>query len=132
MQRRKAEEEAERIRQEEAAALKAAAELSALREARQKRKATLLASLPPETPTTHPNITKLSIRLPSGDRVIRRFNADDLVERLYEFVETRELDPLEGEFLVVGTFPRTVYEDRGKTLREVGLCPSASLVVEEA
>ncbi|KAI8826020.1 thioredoxin-like protein [Fimicolochytrium jonesii] len=130
--RRKAEEEAERTRLEEEAARKEEEEREAFLERRKRRREELLANLPTEPAADAPNITKLSIRLPSGDRVIRRFDADDLVSKLYEFVETRDLEPLEGEFLVVGTFPREVYDDLEKSLKEVGLVPSASLVVEEA
>ncbi|KAJ3142162.1 FAS-associated factor 2 [Geranomyces variabilis] len=87
----------------------------------------------PLSPSSSATIANLSIRLPSGKRVLRRFHASDPLQRVYEFVETRELDPLdaEAEFCLVGMYPRRVYADLERTLAEEGLVPSASLVVEE-
>ncbi|KAJ3171931.1 FAS-associated factor 2 [Geranomyces variabilis] len=87
----------------------------------------------PSSPSSASTIANLSIRLPSGNRVLRRFHASDALQRVYEFVETRELDPLDAEadFCLVGMYPRRVYADLDRTLAEEGLVPSASLVVEE-
>ncbi|KAJ3151654.1 FAS-associated factor 2 [Geranomyces michiganensis] len=85
----------------------------------------------PSSPTA--KLANLSIRLPSGARVLRRFHVSDQLRRVYEFVETRELDPLDAEadFVLAGMYPRRVYADLDRTLAEEGLAPSASLVVEE-
>jgi FAS-associated factor 2 len=93
----------------------------------------LLASLAPEPPATESGLTKLSLRLPSGERLIRRFRTSDTVKNLYDFVETRDLTPLpiESDFVLVNTFPRKIYKDMSQTLQESGLAPNASLIVEE-
>ncbi|KAI8913963.1 hypothetical protein DFJ77DRAFT_55584 [Powellomyces hirtus] len=97
------------------------------------RIAQLVADLPPEPPASTPNTTYLSIRLPGGSRALRRFHETDTVRQLYEFVETRELDPIpiNRDFVVVGVFPRKEFNEPEKTLKEVELCPSATLHVEE-
>ncbi|KAJ3014820.1 FAS-associated factor 2 [Thoreauomyces humboldtii] len=131
-QQLKAQEEARLLAETELAAQAVLAQRATLlseRAARKQHLISTLASEPPKSATT----TALSIRLPSGDRVVRRFEGDDTVERVREFVETQDLEGLDGgeDFVIVGMYPRKVYADGTRTLREVGLCPSGSLVVEE-
>ncbi|KAJ3033770.1 FAS-associated factor 2 [Rhizophlyctis rosea] len=130
---RKAREEAERAERERAEEERKERERVERREAKAKRKETLRETLPPEPDATEPELAKLAIRLPSGERLARRFRAADLVQLLYDFIETHDLSPLdlEAEFEVVNTYPRKVIRDMGKSLREVGLSPSASVIVEE-
>ncbi|KLJ10563.1 hypothetical protein EMPG_14057 [Blastomyces silverae] len=88
-------------------------------------------SIPDEPPATDKQAVRLSIRLASGDRVIRRFSGSASIEELYAFVECYDLlhiDGGEGEalasgdvqppedfehkygFRLVSPMPRVVYE----------------------
>ena len=93
----------------------------------------MIHNLSQEPEDSKENITKLSIRLPSGIRIIRRFQVSSTIRSVYEFVETLELEPLtiESDFLLVKTFPRVVLQDLDSTLESVGLLPTGSLIVEE-
>lgn len=133
IQARRAQEEREREERERLEAEKREQARIARLEAKKARKERLLATLPEEPPADIPDLAKLSIRLPNGERIVRRFLATNTVQTLYDFVETRDLAPLDPEldFLVVGMFPRKVYNEMDETLEEVGLVPSGTLVVEE-
>lgn len=97
------------------------------------RRAMLLCNLPPEPSAAAPDISKLGIRLPDGTRLIRRFIATDTLESLYDFVESHDLSPipLESDFIIVNSYPRKVLE-ASETFQQAGLCPNASVLVEEA
>ncbi|CAG8445113.1 2055_t:CDS:2 [Scutellospora calospora] len=106
-----------------------------------------LTQLPNEPHQNETDVTKLSFRLLNGERVVRRFRADDTVEMVYIFVDTYHirnetsssstiLPPKDYvhtfDFLLVSPFPRTVHHaDKFKTIKnESGLWPSANLIVE--
>jgi len=105
-------------------------------------------SLPEEPASTASDVVRISIRMPSGDRVIRKFGADAELEELYAFVECYDIiqsdEPAteedasepsgyshEYEFQLVSPMPREVYGlDQGGTLKaRVGR--SANLIVEK-
>ena len=86
-----------------------------------------------EEPKDADNISKLSIRLPSGQRLVRVFRATSFVREVYEFAEAQDLTPLplESDFVLVKPFPRVILEDLDICLKSCGLFPNASLIVEE-
>ncbi|THZ75764.1 UBX-domain-containing protein [Aureobasidium pullulans] len=105
-------------------------------------------SLPEEPASTASDVVRISIRMPSGGRVIRKFGADAELEELYAFVECYDIiqsdEPAteedasepsgyshEYEFQLVSPMPREVYGlDQGGTLKaRVGR--SANLIVEK-
>ncbi|KAJ1339678.1 hypothetical protein BSLG_005711 [Batrachochytrium salamandrivorans] len=133
-------EKARKAKEEEEQAKKALLEQEQQRiagltklERRKQLKIELAANMPVEPDVGEPNTTRLSIRLPSGERVIRRFKADDTIQILWNFIETHDLKPLdlETEFSIVCPFPRRVYRNMDMTMEQAGLVPSASVVVEE-
>lgn len=99
-------------------------------------------SLPEEPPAVDKEAVRVSIRLASGDRIIRRFAGDADMEELYAFVECyKVLHPTEDEdtvisekqpemsepegfehkynFRLVSPMPRMVYElETGGTVRD--------------
>ncbi|KAJ1722505.1 Ubx domain-containing protein [Coemansia biformis] len=103
-------------------------------------------------------VGKLSLRLESGRRVVQSFPGDATLQRVFDFVETREtadewartgttpfgsdLSAVQPparyehsyEFALVSQFPRVVLDDRAAplkaTLAAKGLWPSAALIVE--
>ncbi|KAI8849474.1 hypothetical protein BC829DRAFT_182361 [Chytridium lagenaria] len=130
---RKAQEERDRIRKEKEEAEKLEMERENKIEMRMRRREELRQNLPVEPAATAKDIAKISLRLPSGERVVRRFNADDKIELVYNFIESMDLSPIsiEADIVAVNTYPRKVLLDKTQTLKEAGLVPSASLIVEE-
>ncbi|KAL4987344.1 hypothetical protein BDW68DRAFT_110200 [Aspergillus falconensis] len=143
--RQRREAEAARQREEQLAAERQAAE--------EKRKLDLeqwkrwrAQSIREEPDTGVKDAVRISIRLPSGDRVIRRFAPDADMEELYAFVEchditneaeTSETTPAEKPdgydhvygFRLVSPMPRVVYEvDAGSVRDNIGR--GGSLLVE--
>jgi FAS-associated factor 2 len=107
-----------------------------------------LHSLPQEPASAASDVVRISVRMPSGERVIRKFGADAPLEELYAFVEcydliqndeqtsTEHVSEPSGyshvyEFQLVSPMPREVYGlDQGGTLKSrVGR--SANLMVEK-
>ncbi|KAI8972697.1 thioredoxin-like protein [Pilobolus umbonatus] len=93
------------------------------------------------------NVTRISFRLGNGDRVIHKFNGDDSLESLYQFVEIYPYidDPVEEDvtepprdyvhnykFTIHSTFPRREYlpDASVKIKDEKELWPSATLIVD--
>lgn len=131
-QRREAEEARQRAEQEEAA--RKAAEEKYARDLQQ-WKEWRAQSLPPEPGPDVKDAIRICIRMPSGERVIRRFAADADLEEVYAFVECYDVlqagqpsgstvsEP-EGfdhkyGFRLVSPMPRTVYEvESGGSVRE--------------
>jgi FAS-associated factor 2 len=101
-------------------------------EEKKKRKQDLMKKFEQE-PSDSKDVTKLSIRLPSGQRIVRKFEVSSSINTVYEFVETQELAPLSlgAEFVLVKTFPRVVLQDLETDLESCGLLPTGSLIVEE-
>ncbi|EED21332.1 UBX domain protein [Talaromyces stipitatus ATCC 10500] len=135
-QRREAEAARQRA-EEEAAARLAAAEKRAADLQQWKR--WRAQNLGPEPAEDNTNAIRVSIRLPSGERVIRKFAPDADLEEVYAFVECYEVltggegdedekeatatEPVGFEhkygFRLVSPMPRTVYEvEAGGSVRE--------------
>ncbi|KAI9355076.1 ubiquitin-related domain-containing protein [Zopfochytrium polystomum] len=129
----KAREERERIQREKDEEERLKRQEEERIEAKKKRKQALRESLPPEPAATEPELARIGIRLPSGSRIIRRFRASDKVEALYDFVESLDLDPIPiaSDIVIAKSFPRKVLSDRYATMRESGLFPNETVVVEE-
>ncbi|KAJ3301647.1 hypothetical protein HDV03_000526 [Kappamyces sp. JEL0829] len=125
--------EAEEKRQRELQAEQALQDEENRRQAKRERKIELASALVPEPPANAKAVTRINIRLPSGERIIRRFDATKPIQLLYDFIETKDLDPIDllAEFVVVNTYPRKEYPDRSKTFQETGLFPNATVLVEE-
>ncbi|KAL5114335.1 UBX domain-containing protein 10 [Pleosporales sp. CAS-2024a] len=140
---RKKKEEAERQKREQEAAQAAqrAAELHAhkLEQWRKWR----ASSVPAEPPADTKDVVRIAIKLPSEERVVRRFSAHADIEELYAFVECfdylqhgeagiQEPQDFEHEyaFRLVSPMPREVYHVKaGGTVRE-RIGRSGNLIVE--
>ncbi|KAH7686877.1 FAS-associated factor 2 protein [Dioscorea alata] len=123
--------EAERKRKEEEEAQERAAREAAEREAAlAKRREEKAMSLGVE-PEKGPDVTRVLIRFPNGERKERRFHCSAAIKSLYDYVDS--LDCLNAEnYCLVSSFPRVSYgpEKYSQTLQETGLHPQASLFVE--
>jgi FAS-associated factor 2 len=99
----------------------------------------------PEPRPDEKDVVRISLRTPSGERVVRKFKADAAMEELYAFIECKEaLDRSTGSspsepadydhtygFRLVSPMPRTVYEvDSSGTLKDQ-IGRSGNLIVEE-
>ena len=71
---------------------------------------------------------RIQIRIPSGPPLTKVFSALDSLSVVYEFCKQ---SGVEGDFKIMQTFPRKVLggDDLKKTLKDLGLVPSAALVV---
>ena len=99
----------------------------------------------PEPGTDAKDVTRISIRMPSGDRIVRRFPSNTSLEELYAFVECHELlqsnaptptfqKPADYnhqyKFNMVSPMPRTVYDlNTGGVVGE-RIGKSGNLIVE--
>ncbi|CAG8576077.1 8321_t:CDS:2 [Acaulospora morrowiae] len=144
---RKAHEIAELKRLEQERARKEAEARQRFLENREKWRRWCLSKLPDEPSRDEKDVTRLSFKLANGERVVRRFRADDTIETIYIFVDTYHLREAatasvvpqppkdythKYDFLLVSPFPRTVYcADESKTIKEErSFWPSANLIVE--
>ncbi|KAK9767901.1 UBX domain-containing protein 10 [Basidiobolus ranarum] len=147
---RKAREERERVEKERSEVERIEKARAKLEADRLKYRQYLITVLPNEPSTEEPNTARLSFKMPSGERVVRRFRGDEKVEDVYAFVDTYSLsadrdfeavsqNPVpdyvhEYTFHLVSPFPRTVVELSSKDLkiRDVpALWPSANLLIED-
>lgn len=143
--RQRREAEAERLRADE----EARARLENAERNDQKRELWRLwraQNLPPEPDSTERKITRVSIRMATGERVVRRFSEASAIEELYAFVECYHLlksekpssspapEPTdykhEYQFQLVSSMPRTIYglHPGGAIGDKIGR--SANLIVE--
>lgn len=113
----------------------------------------LKTTLKPEPKADESDVSRFSFRLLNGERVVRRFRAQDTIEDLYLFCET--LVPLDDwspststsqaiselpenyshkfGFQLLSPYPRTIYTPSSLRLNETkGLWPSANLMIELA
>ena len=103
-------------------------------------------SIPPEPGVEAKDAVRMSLRLPSGERVIRKFSADADLEELYAFVEChdvlddeavseKDVEEPEGYehaygFRLVSPMPREVYDlEKGGSIRD-RIGRSGNLIVE--
>ncbi|KAI9340207.1 thioredoxin-like protein [Obelidium mucronatum] len=132
---RRAQEERERIAKEAAEEERKQKELLDKRETKKQRKIRLQENMLPEPSVSDTvDIAKIGIRLPSGERLTRRFKASiATVQDLYDFVEAQDLTPidLDSDFEVINTYPRKVLVDKSQTIKVAGLFPTSSVMVEE-
>ncbi|MCJ1379543.1 hypothetical protein MMC17_002644 [Xylographa soralifera] len=142
--RQRREAEAAKVRAEQEARSKAE---EAKREAQklEEWKMWRFQQIAPEPGTDVKDVTRVSIRMPSGDRIVRRFPSDTNLEDLYAFVECYELSQSSRpspkfpkpadynhryKFNMVSPMPRTVYDlDSGGIVGE-RIGKSGNLIVE--
>lgn len=112
----------------EARALAAAKEAEEARERAhasvEARRAALLAQPEPAVGGAH--VITVAVRLPEGGRLQRRFETEQRVGALYDWVHVAWADlsgiaSVPADFTLVSHLPRTVHADRALSLRESGL-----------
>ncbi|KAI9332245.1 ubiquitin-related domain-containing protein [Obelidium mucronatum] len=71
---------------------------------------------------------RIQLRLPTGGPITHTFKSSDTLKTVYAFV-SEQTGATQGTFKLATTFPRKVLDDESKTLKELGLAPSAALAV---
>jgi len=108
-------------------------------EGRMKRRRLLADEFLAASPPENSKLARLVLRLPTGERVERSFGAGEPLERVFAWAECcqflpeakdRELD-IPRSFVLATSFPqrRLCQEDRSRSLAELGLSPSAALLL---
>nr|CAH7758970.1 unnamed protein product [Callosobruchus chinensis] len=90
------------------------------------------AKLPPEPPMCQGDgITKIKFRLPKGEFIERRFEANTPLKVLLDFLVVQGY-PAE-EFKVISSWPRRDLTalDKNQTLKDLNLCPQETVILEE-
>ncbi|VAH05316.1 unnamed protein product [Triticum turgidum subsp. durum] len=133
LEREAVEAERKRIEDEEAQAraVQEAAEKEAALARRRQEKAMALGA----EPEKGPDVTRVLIRFPTGERKERRFHSSATITLIYDFVDS--LDCLKAEkYSLVSNFPRVTYgpEKNSQTLVELygnilDFCANAAFVV---
>jgi len=87
-------------------------------------------------PEPGPGQARVLVRTQDGARITRRFDETAVLQAVFDWVDVESADPLKrsGDFKLVCSFPRLLFnqdEHAGTTLKDAGLCPDASLFVEE-
>ena len=142
--RQRREAEAAQTRAEHEARIKAQAEARAARNLEQWKRWRAQA-LPSEPGSDAKDVTRISIRMPSGERVVRKFAKHADVDELYAFVECYDLLQSERsssvtaepqgyehtyKFRLVAPMPRMVYDIKDGGALGERLGRSANLIVE--
>lgn len=78
-------------------------------------------------PESSPETAQVSFRLPNGQKVDRRFNKQENIDILYEFVET--LGVVNFEILI--NFPLKILNEKSLNLEETGIFPKSVVIVRE-
>jgi len=74
---------------------------------------------------------KLTIRLPDGTRVSRRFHMHDTVQTVLDFIDVSQGLPAD-KFSLVSNFPKQLYSQVKQTLKEAQLYPQpVALFIQE-
>ncbi|KAF2827764.1 hypothetical protein CC86DRAFT_199995 [Ophiobolus disseminans] len=142
---RKKKEEQERQAKEEKEALEREQAAERYAQNLQQWRKWRAASIPSEPSPDSKNIVRIAVKLPSEERVVRKFSADAHIEELYAFVECYDLlntdaalekaeEPEnfehEYKFQLVSPMPREVYDLKaGGTIKE-RIGRSGNLIVE--
>jgi len=116
-------------KKEDAAAAAAARQEAEAEEQRRLARGAALLALPEPSPGAGP-LAKLSLRLPSGDRLQRSFLAEAQVSEVYEWAHCCRPKAEPAGFELCTNFPVRALTDRSATLQASGLCPSAALLLK--
>ncbi|KAL9439153.1 hypothetical protein AB3S75_024754 [Citrus x aurantiifolia] len=78
-----------------------------------------------------PQVTKILIRFPNGERREQSFLRTDKIQSIYRYIDSLGL-PGVGNYKLISSFPRRVFgvDQMGLTLEDAGLHPRASLFLE--
>jgi len=105
-------------------------------EARRKEEAELerqakAATLPPEPTAGGPAAVNISIRLPTGKKVQRRFRDTDHLSTVHSFVQSQEdMASLGEQYNILSNFPRTIHSDPNVEIGSLKLGKQILFLVE--
>lgn len=74
-------------------------------------------------------VTNIQLRLPDGQKLMRKFFYHNKIEDIINYIK-KEKNNYAATIKLSTTFPRKVFEDRQKTLKECGIAKSETLNVD--
>lgn len=106
-----------------------AAKIEAIEKRRVEKNAILLQE--PASSSDSQDLALIRVRFPSGAHHQRRFLATNVLEDVYNWVDSMEGLPF-FQYSLVTTFPKKVLDGDSKslTLQDLGLCPQAALLIQ--
>lgn len=107
---------------------KAEAERQAEEKQRLERGAAILATAEPAP--NGKDTAKLSLKLPSGERLQRVFSAQQCLQEVYDWAHCCRPEAKPKKFELSMTFPAKTLTDRSASLADLGLTPSAALFLK--
>jgi len=107
----------------------------ALREAEEKKRQQLerkKIALPVEPALGSEGVVHIVVKLPSGDRISRRFHKHNKLQDISDFVDLNQKEIESGSFYLASPYPRKLYTDPNLTLQDAGFSSQALLHVSLA
>lgn len=87
----------------------------------------ILSNNPHAEPAAGPGVTRIQFRHPTG-RVVRRFQADDSVRRIYEWLKAEPLEGKEGMAFDLKGMGKDLIEHLDETIQSAGLANGTVMV----
>jgi hypothetical protein len=84
--------------------------------------------VPEEPDANAPDSVNIQLRMPDGSKLQRRFSTGNKVGDIMNFIKKTRSDAKAVKLST--TFPKKVFEDASKTLKECGLTKNEALIVE--
>ena len=122
-EKKKREEEERKIREEKERQQKLLDEKEAMKRDME-QKAALFAA---EEEPTGKETALIAIRFPNGKKIQRRFKITDTIQKIYDYTDANQYAT--RKYQLVRSLPKTILNDKSKTLQEEKLVMSATLVV---
>uniref|UniRef100_T2M3U7 FAS-associated factor 1 n=1 Tax=Hydra vulgaris TaxID=6087 RepID=T2M3U7_HYDVU len=100
-------------------------------QSQEKERKKCLEKLPTEPGENEPNITSILFRFPGGERVSRRFRANETMQVMYMYLSSKGFNNNSHRF--VTNFPKRMFTNEcvDRTFEEMKLVPRESIFVEE-
>lgn len=133
---RDAEEESRRLEEERHRKLAEEERLRQEAEEKSRAEAALArsAALPAEPADDDPEKISLAFRLPGNVRKQRNFRKSELLQQLFDFVDSQLVEAGQsdwlGDYTLISTFPKAVYERKPQTLADAKLQNQTMMMVE--
>ena len=89
----------------------------------------ILSNNPHTQPAPGPNVTRMQFKLPDGQRVVRSFDINDPVQRIYEWLKAEPREGKEGVEFELKSMGKDLIEDLDQTVQAAGL-KNGTIMVE--
>jgi len=100
------------------------------KENEEKQKIEEKRNLIPTEPETGPNVVELTIRLPDGVRISRKFTYSNTITNVKNWIKTKLAVNTINNFELISDFPRKIYNEEAHTLEQAGLVHKTLLSIK--